>query len=245
VRERNCGTMTAELGTGITESRSIATADNAVHHIRVAIVSEVLLYREGLAALLGQISALRVADSVNDPEQAAARVRDGAVDVVLVDLGAGNVGAVRTLLEAAPGARVVVLSAPQRPEDVIALAEAGVLGFVTRDQSIADLGATIKSVAGDEMVCTPWIATVLVRRVQALAADRPAPVDSLTVREAGVLELIAEGLSNREIASRLHIELTTVKNHVHNILEKLGAKTRAEAVGLMGLTGAVALSAES
>lgn len=237
--------MTAEMGTGTTESRSSATAGRAVHHIRVAIVSDVLLYREGLAALLGKISALRVSDSVNDPALAAARVRDGAVDVVLVDVAAGNVGAVQTLLEAAPDARVVVLSAPQRAEDVIALAEAGVLGYVTREQSIADLGATIESVAGDEMVCTPWIATMLVRRVQALAADRPAPVDRLTTREAGILELIADGMSNREIASRLHIELTTVKNHVHNILEKLGAKTRAEAVGLMGLTGAVARSAET
>lgn len=237
--------MTAEMGTGTTESRSTTTAGSAVHHIRVAIVSDVLLYREGLAALLGKISALRVSDSVNDPALAAARVRDGAVDVVLVDVAAGNVGAVQTLLEAAPDARVVVLSAPQRAEDVIALAEAGVLGYVTREQSIADLGATIESVAGDEMVCTPWIATMLVRRVQALAADRPAPVDRLTAREAGILELIADGMSNREIASRLHIELTTVKNHVHNILEKLGAKTRAEAVGLMGLTGAVARSAET
>ena len=237
--------MTAEMGTRTTESRSIATAGGAVPHIRVAIVSDVLLHRESLAALLGQISALRVADSVNDPEEAAARVRDGAVDVVLVDMAAGNVVAVQTLLEAAPDARVVVLSALQSPEDVIALAEAGVLGYVTREQSIADLGATIERVAGDEMVCTPWIATLLVRRVQALASDRPAPVDRLTAREAGILELIAEGLSNREIASRLHIELTTVKNHVHNILEKLGAKTRAEAVGLMGLTGAVARSAEA
>jgi two-component system nitrate/nitrite response regulator NarL len=71
--------------------------------------------------------------------------------------------------------------------------------------------------------------------VQELAADRQDPSHRLTAREAGILQLIADGLSNREIASRLHIELTTVKNHVHNILEKLDAKTRAEAVALVGL----------
>ena len=229
--------MAAELGTGGHESRSRSTGVGPVQtraQIRVAIMSDVLLHREGLSSLLGQVDALSVTELVQSPEQAATTVRAGNVDVVVVDLGAGNVGSVQTLLLLAPDARVVVLSAPQRPEDVIALAEAGVLGYVTREQSIAELGQTIESVAGDEMACAPWIATLLVRRVQALAADRPAPVDCLTVREAGVLELVAEGLSNREIASQLHIELTTVKNHVHNILEKLGARTRAEAVGLLG-----------
>jgi DNA-binding NarL/FixJ family response regulator len=201
-------------------------------------MSDVLLHREGLASLLGQIPALRVTDLVHGPAEAAACVRERNVDVVVVDLGAGNVASVQALLSSAPEARVVVLSAPQRPDDVITLAEAGVLGYVTREQSIAELGTTIESVASDEMACAPWIATLLIRRVQALAADRPVPVDRLTTREASVLELVAEGLSNREIASKLHIELTTVKNHVHNILEKLGARTRAEAVGLLGFLSA-------
>ena len=158
-------------------------------------------------------------------------MREGNVDVVVVDLGAGNVASVQTLLSSAPEARVVVLSAPQRPDDVIALAEAGVLGYVTREQSIAELGTTIESVAGDETACAPWIATF--DQTRAGAGRRPTrAADRLTTREAGVLELVAEGFSNREIASHLHIELTTVKNHVHNILGKLGARTRAEAVGL-------------
>ena len=233
--------MAAELGTGGRESRSRSTGVRPVQtrdQVRVAIMSDVLLHREGLASLLGQLSALRVTDLVHDPEEAAVCVRAGDVDVVVVDLGADDVASVQTLLVLVPDARVVVLSAPQRSEDVIALAEAGVLGYVTRDQSIAELRTTIESVAGDEMACAPWIATLLIRRVQALAADRPVPADRLTAREAGVLTLVAEGLSNREIASQLHIELTTVKNHVHNILEKLGARTRAEAVGLLGFLSA-------
>jgi len=231
--------MTAELGTGgpgsrftrtglVADKNGTATAIDR-GEVRVVVLSEVLLYREGLATLLGQVSGLQVTELVRDPGEAAAVVREGDADVVVVDLAAGDIGSVQTLLAAAPEARVVVLSAPQRPADVIALAEAGVLGYVTHEQSIAELAATIEKVAADEMVCAPWIATLLVRRVQALAADRP---------EAGILELVAEGLSNREIAARLHIELTTVKNHVHNILEKLGARTRAEAVGLMGFLSA-------
>jgi two-component system, NarL family, nitrate/nitrite response regulator NarL len=240
--------MTAELGTGgpgsrftrtglVADKNGTATAIDR-GEVRVVVLSEVLLYREGLATLLGQVSGLQVTELVRDPGEAAAVVREGDADVVVVDLAAGDIGSVQTLLAAAPEARVVVLSAPQRPADVIALAEAGVLGYVTHEQSIAELAATIEKVAADEMVCAPWIATLLVRRVQALAADRPGPVDRLTPREAGILELVAEGLSNREIAARLHIELTTVKNHVHNILEKLGARTRAEAVGLMGFLSA-------
>jgi two-component system nitrate/nitrite response regulator NarL len=196
-------------------------------------VSELKLHREGLAALLAQLPELRVIDLLSDPEAAAARVRGGDADVAVVDTGSGDVTVAARLLQAAPDARVVVLAATQRPEDVFALAEAGVLGYVTPEQSIDDLGATIESVARDEMMCTPRIAALLVRRVQALAANRPAPAGRLTAREARVLELVAAGLSNREIAARLYIEVTTVKNHVHNILEKLGAKTRAEAVGLM------------
>jgi two-component system nitrate/nitrite response regulator NarL len=83
------------------------------------------------------------------------------------------------------------------------------------------------------MVCPPWVATVLVRRVQALAADRPQPTHRLTPREEEILDLVGQGLSNKEIAARLYIEVTTVKNHVHNILEKLGVSRREEAVARM------------
>lgn len=231
--------MTAATSIGRTDSgfrtaSGVRRLDGATERrTRVAVVSDVRLYREGLAALFRRIRECKVVASAEGPDEAAARVRDGDVDVVVLDVGTGNVAAARRLLAVTPGARVVALGGTDAPEDVIALAEAGVLGYVTSDYSLDGLGATIESVAHDEMICDPWIATLLVRRVQELAADRPEPRHRLTAREAGVLQLVADGLSNREIASRLHIELTTVKNHVHNILEKLGAKTRAEAVAVV------------
>jgi DNA-binding NarL/FixJ family response regulator len=243
--------MTAATVIGTTDSRLSAASGAAKgfetggSRTRVAVVSDVRLYREGLSALLGRIGEFDLVGSATGPHEAAARVRDGNVDVVVLDVGTGNVAAARQLLAVAPGARVVVLAETEAPEDVIALAEAGVLGYVTRSSSLDQLEATIESVADNKMVCDPWIATVLVRRVQELAADRQDPSHRLTAREAGVLQLIADGLSNREIASRLHIELTTVKNHVHNILEKLGAKTRAEAVALVGLGRGVVSVRES
>jgi two-component system nitrate/nitrite response regulator NarL len=199
--------------------------------VRVFIVTDVRLYREGLSALLGRMAHIAVVGAAGSAAEGVARVRDLQPDVVLLDSRAGgNAGAARDLLDSAPRARVVALATPESEEDIIALAEAGVLGYVTRDESLVDLVTTIESVARGEMACSPWMATVLVRRVQALAAERPRPTQRLTAREAEILELIAQGLSNKEIAARLYIEVTTVKNHVHNILEKLGVSRREEAV---------------
>jgi DNA-binding NarL/FixJ family response regulator len=199
--------------------------------IRVFIVTDVRLYRDGLSVLLGRTEHIAVVGVAGRIDEVVERVRDLQPDVVLLDTGSGrDAAAARDLLESAPGARVVALAAPESEEDIIALAEAGVLGYVTRDESLDELVTTIESVARDEMACSPWMATVLVRRVQALAAERPRPTQRLTAREAEILELIAQGLSNKEIAAGLFIEVTTVKNHVHNILEKLGVSRREEAV---------------
>jgi DNA-binding NarL/FixJ family response regulator len=94
-----------------------------------------------------------------------------------------------------------------------------------------DLTATITSVSRDELLCSPRVAAALLRRVGALAngVRRPHATDGLTSRECEILGLIKEGLSNKEIAVRLHIEVATVKNHVHNLLEKLQVASRAEA----------------
>lgn len=237
---RRAGTSRAaaypERPTGEPASGSEGTEAAEVESIGVYIVSDVRLYREGLSDLLGQLDRISVIGVAASAENAVEPIRDLQPDVVLLDTAGGNVGGAHYLLGASPSARVVALAAPESEEDVIALAEAGVFGYVTRDESLDDLVNTIESVARDEMVCSPWIATVLVKRVQALAADRPRPTQGLTAREAEILELVAQGLSNKQIAAHLHIEVTTVKNHVHNILEKLGVNRREEAVARMKMS---------
>jgi len=155
-----------------------------------------------------------------------------APDVVLVDTTVvGMLGLVRTLTTASPPTRVVALALPERSSEVVACAEAGALGYVTEDASIADLVATVEGVVRGEMRCSPRITATLFRRIAVLAADtRPStPMSSLTGRELEVLALLGEGLSNKQIAQRLCIEIATAKNHVHRILEKLGVGRRGEA----------------
>jgi DNA-binding NarL/FixJ family response regulator len=130
-----------------------------------------------------------------------------------------------------PDACVIALSVEETDEELIACAEAGVAGFVRRDAAFDELTTTISSVVRGELPCSPQTAAILLRRIAQLAAERRRVTVTarLTPREREIVRLIDDGLSNKEIAGRLHIELATVKNHVHNILEKLQVHGRLEA----------------
>jgi two-component system nitrate/nitrite response regulator NarL len=202
--------------------------------IEVLVVAGVRFYRDGIAAALTADPRFAVVGSAGDVREAAASLDMLEPDVVLLDLaGADGPALVRSLLERAPGARVVALGVREAEDDVLPLAEAGVAGYVTRDGSVEDLLAAVESVAAGETICSPRITATLLRRVALLARDRgaeqPNPERDLTSRERQIVALIDEGLSNKEIATRLRIELATVKNHVHNILEKLHVRRRGEA----------------
>ena len=126
--------------------------------------------------------------------------------------------------------KVIAISINGDRNDVVAWAEAGVAGFATRDDSLGDLIDIVKCVARDEMPCSPPVAAALLRRVGVLAAGRTEPECRLTSRELEIIALIERGLSNKEVARALYIQLATVKNHVHNILEKLQVGRREDAV---------------
>ena len=206
--------------------------------IRVLVVAGVRFYRDGIAAALSADPRFDVVGSVADVPEAAAAFASLEPDVVLLDLaGADPAAQVSKLLEASPSARVVALGVTEAEEDVLPLAEAGVAGYVTRDGSVDDLLATVESVASGETICSPHITATLLRRVAVLARDRraqePNPERDLTSRERQIVALIDEGLSNKEIATRLRIELATVKNHVHHILTKLKAARRGQAAAML------------
>jgi two-component system nitrate/nitrite response regulator NarL len=202
----------------------------------VFIVADVRLYRDGLVNALSQtdlIDVVGAAESVDDALGAISTLRP---DAVLLDVSTpGSVEAVRTMAATVPETRVVALSISDGERDVLAYAEAGVSGYVTRDAGLSELVVGLEGAVRGDVLCSPKMAGALLRRVTALAANAgdSRPAAALTSREREILELIDAGLSNKEIASRLHIEVATVKNHVHNILEKLQVRRRTEAAALI------------
>ena len=136
------------------------------------------------------------------------------------------------LLAARPDLKIVALAVPELEPELMQWVEAGIAGYVTEDAELDDLVEAIRSAARGEAACSPKMTAALIRRIAVLSSQRKKtrPVDALTSREREVMALLEQGLSNKEIARRLSIQLSTAKNHVHNILEKLGATRRAEAV---------------
>jgi len=214
-----------------TGTRDVTGMDTrSVPRTRVFIVSTTRIYREGLTHVLAEEPAVEVVGTASDVHDAAALVLTTPPDVTVLDLtGETGLDGVRRLAHR-EGQKVVVLGITDDEEQILSCAEAGIAGYVTRNDSLANLVATVCAAARGEFACPPQIAGGLLRRLGAIGmqAGRPPNQPSLTGREQEVVRLIGIGLSNKEIAKRLGIQLTTVKNHVHNILDKVGVRRRAD-----------------
>ena len=206
------------------------------HAIDVFVLVPVRLYRDGIADAVAHDARFRTvgtAASLADAREQLARL-ERPPDVALIDLGVAERAADVSELNAEwPSTRTVALAVRDAEEDIVSWADLGVAGLVSRDATLAELLDALEAAARDEALVSPTTAGTLLRRVAQLA--RSQAVDGggppLTRREREIVRLIADGLSNKEIAGSLRIELPTVKNHVHNILEKLHVATRGEAVG--------------
>jgi two-component system nitrate/nitrite response regulator NarL len=207
------------------------------HKVRVFVACDVRVYREGISRLIATADSLELAGAAATSESLD-RLRQGArPDVVLVDaIERVDLVLVRAIPSAAGDAHVVALVAPER-EDLLAWAGAGVSGFLSWEASPEQLVETLERVARGENPCSEDVADALLRRVRENRGGSFAFKGSLTEREAQIAKLVADGLSNKAIASRLSIELATVKNHVHSILEKLRVHSRGEAVAKLRSTG--------
>lgn len=197
--------------------------------IRVLVAIEVRLYREGLCGLLATEAGMLVVGTATDVSSAADKAHESSPDVILLNAGFPNsLGAVRALLAVAPRVRIVALALTETDPEVISFAEAGMSGYVTRDGSFEQLVRTIRSVANGEFLCSPCVAAALLRRVARTAVTVPGRLEPVTLREREVMDLIGQGSSNKEIANQLNISVSTVKNHVHHILEKLHLGRRGQ-----------------
>jgi two-component system nitrate/nitrite response regulator NarL len=182
--------------------------------ITVAILADIRLYREGLAEVLGRQPDIRVVGTAGNDTAGVQRVVHCAPDVALVDMAMpGSASIARSLAATGVGVKVLALAVPETESHVLACAEVGVAGYVPREGSLDDLLAALLQRFAD-------------RRTPKLPSQC---TDRLTTRELQIVGLIDQCLTNKEIAERLFIELATVKNHVHNILEKLQIRGRSEA----------------
>lgn len=207
--------------------------------IRILVVDDHPMVRQGLRALLDLADDLRLVAEAGEIDGAAEAARRLQPDIILLDLvlpGAQGASAVAVLREAAPSARILVLTSFGEPERAALAMRAGASGYLLKTVSPEDLLAALRQVAKGRSVLDPQAMAAAAGRGHRLPTG-----EHLTAREEGVLRLISEGLSNREISAHLGIAEKTVKVHVGRIYAKLGAQGRAQAVVLAARAGIVSL----
>jgi DNA-binding NarL/FixJ family response regulator len=205
--------------------------------IRVMICDDHALFRRGLMMVLESEDGIEVVGEAEDGDDAIRRAEEIAPDVVLMDVRmpkASGIEATQAIAEAVPSARILMLTVSDEEDDLYDAIKAGAAGYLLKEISIEEVASAIRSVMSGQSLISPSMAAKLLTEFTNLArkaAERHSvPTPRLTERELEVLKLVAEGMSNREIAGELYISENTVKNHVRNILEKLHLHSRMEAV---------------
>jgi DNA-binding NarL/FixJ family response regulator len=206
--------------------------------IRVVLADDQRVVREGLGTLLGLIGGIEVVGTAADGNEALALALKLRPDVVLMDLRmprCDGIEATRRLREHDAGIKVLVLTTYADDRSVIDALRAGARGYLTKDAGAAEIREAIERVTSGQAAIDPAVQQHLLDAIAASGSGseaEPAPKfpDGLTAREAEVLCLIAQGLSNAEIADRLMVSQTTVKSHVNHVFAKIGVRARAQAV---------------
>ncbi|MGF1339796.1 MULTISPECIES: response regulator transcription factor [unclassified Streptomyces] len=206
---------------------------------RVVVADDQAIVREGIVMLLGLLPGIEVVGAAKDGDEAVALVAEKAPDVVLMDLRmprCDGVEATRRIRKEHPRTQVVVLTTFADDDSLFTALQAGARGYLTKDARGEEIVQAIDAVMSGEAGLSPKVQRRLLERVTG-SETVPAPCalpselpDGLTPREAEVLVLIAEGLSNREIARALHVSAATVKTHINNLFAKTGARDRTQAV---------------
>jgi two-component system NarL family response regulator len=205
--------------------------------IRVMICDDHALFRRGLIMVLESEDGIDVVGEAEDGQDAIARVGDLAPDVILMDVRMprmSGIEATRAIAAAVPSAKILMLTVSDEEDDLYEAIKAGATGYLLKEISIEEVATAVRAVMSGQSLISPAMASKLLTEFTSLAkkADerQAVPTPRLTDRELEVLKLVAQGMSNREIATELYISENTVKNHVRNILEKLHLHSRMEAV---------------
>lgn len=205
--------------------------------IRLFIADDNRLLREGLVAMLAEQEGIAVIGTAASGRKAVEQIKDLRPEVALIDIGMpakDGIEVTHALHRDAPEVKVIILGMCDLAAEIMASIEAGAAGYVLKEASFDTLVETIRAVYRGESFSSPRMTASLFSRIAELTGERvlkiPLSSVKLTPREVEIVNQIAEGLSNKEIAQQLSIETQTVKNHVHNILDKLQLHNRLQAV---------------
>lgn len=226
--------------------RVVKKAGQVKPPIALVLVDDNRILREGITLMVESEPGFKVLAASADADEALQQVREAKPDVVLLDFGLedhDSLALTRAVHDEVPSTRVIVMGLLPAQEDVADYVRAGASGFIMKDASFEEFFATIRAVAAGAEVLPRALTTSLfsqiVRNVPAGKAGKLGSLEyvRLTVRERQVVEHLGEGLSNKEIAIRLHIAVHTVKSHVHNVLEKLALRSRLEVAAFSHAAG--------
>lgn len=219
--------------------------------IRLLIIEDNPLLREGISAIIKRQSDIKVVSAPGSGKKPIQKISELKPNVLLLDLGLRNQSSlelVRKVRSDSPGIKIIIMDLAPTESDILLFVRAGVSGFVLKGASTEDFLKTIRAVAHGKPVLPQLMTGSLFSQIVAQAVKGPLPprvIESvrMTKRERQVILLIANGLSNKEIADKLHLSTYTVKSHVHNILEKLLLRSRLQ-IAKYALTNSELMKAE-
>lgn len=202
----------------------------------VFIIEDNRLLRDGISSMINEQPDLKVIASFGEREKSLTSILSIKPDVVLIDLGLKSQNSlqfVKSLREKSNDIKIIVMDLMPVQSDILDFVKAGASGFIVKDASVVEFLKTIRSVLSGEKVLPKNMTGSLFTQIIERAVKGVQDVDlmesvRMTNREKQIIELIADGLSNKEIAQNLHLSTYTVKSHVHNILEKMALHTRVQ-----------------
>lgn len=229
-----------EISTSAVERLAWANADRAQNpeRPRAYVVSDVLLYRDGLSSHLRKTNRLTFLGAGPPTEATLLTLIELSPDAVIIDLAMReSIAFAEQIRDRVRRAKTVAFAVSDLDKCVVACARAGICGYVPKDGTAEDIVTTVLHAVKGELHCTPKFAAMLLAQVAALAPDvtseRPEHKPKLTARQQEILDLIGQGRTNKEIGRHLGISSATVKNHVHHLLERLSVHRRTQALAMV------------
>jgi DNA-binding NarL/FixJ family response regulator len=209
---------------------------NSKKKISVLIIEDNRLLRDGITLMINGQSDLKVVGAISDTIKSSSKITDLKPDIILIDLGLSNQNSlqvVKSIKGKSPNLKIIVMDLLPVESDILDFVKAGASGFILKDAMVSDFLKTIRLVAGGEKVLPPHMTSSLFSQIIDTVFNGNQKTDLrqavvMTKRERQVVELIADGLTNKEIGNILHLSPYTVKSHVHNILEKMALHTRLQ-----------------